>query len=191
MKKFIALLTVLTLSACANLSQNDQVNLNPTSTVTQSKVVDGLSFTLTSLDVRNSQYIAVIKTKGVEQAQPLHAKQNVRKAYEDALYQQFLSQGFTTTKTSNNIVNVQVVDAVATVNQDPTEYSIDGKVTLKITAETPSGKFVKTFSGNGNKSGTFTADLSDVEEVINRVSSRVLDSIAKDAELTNYMKGNF
>ncbi|OEF26301.1 YajG family lipoprotein [Vibrio rumoiensis] len=191
MKKLVMLFTALALTACASVSQDDLINLTPSSTLSSSKVVDGLAFTLTSQDVRNAQFIAIIKEDGQEQVQPLHAKQNVRKAYEAAVYQQLFSQGFTITRNSNNIVNVQVVDAVATVNQEPVKYSIDGEVTLKITAETPDGKFVKTYTGSGTKSGSFTADKTDVEEVLNRVSSRVLTSIAQDSELTNYMKGNF
>lgn len=191
MKKLIMLITALTLTACASVSQDDLINLTPSSTLSSSKVVDGVTFTLTSQDVRNAQFIAIIKDGDQEQVQPLHAKQNVRKAYEAAVYQQFFSQGFTITKNSNNIINVQVIDAIATINQEPVKYSIDGKVTLKITAETPNGKFVKTYTGTGNKSGSFNADKTNIEEVINRVSSRVLTSIAKDPELTNYMKGNF
>lgn len=191
MKKLIILMATIALTACASVSQNDLINLMPSSTLSPSKVVDGLTFTLTSQDVRDAQFVAIIKDGDQEQVQPLHAKQNVRKAYEAAVYQQFFSQGFTITKNSNNIVNVQVIDAIATINQEPVKYSIDGKVTLKITAETPNGKFVKTYTGNGNKSGSFTADKTDIDEVINRVSSLVLTSIAKDSELTHYMKGNF
>ncbi|MCF7354056.1 YajG family lipoprotein [Vibrio sp. CK2-1] len=191
MKKLIMLCAALVLTACASVSQTDLINLTPSSTLSSSKVADGLAFTLTSQDIRSAQFIAVIKHDGEEQAQPMHAKQNVRKAYEAAVYQQFFSQGFTMTKNSNNIVNVQVVDALATVNQSPMKYDIEGKVTLKITAETPNGKFVRTYTGSGTKSGSFTADKTDVEEVINRVSSRVLTTIAKDSELTKYMKGNF
>ncbi|WP_086983259.1 YajG family lipoprotein [Vibrio aphrogenes] len=191
MKKWLLLCTALLLTACASVSQNDLVNLTPSSTLSSSKVADGLAFTLTSQDVRNAQFIAVIKQEGQEQVQPMHAKQNVRKAYEAAVYQQFFSQGFTMTKNSNNIVNLQVVDALATVTQSPMKYDIEGKVTLKLTAETPNGKFVRTYTGSGTKSGSFSADKADVEEVINRVSSRVLTTIAKDTELTKYMKSNF
>ncbi|MFV0576157.1 MAG: YajG family lipoprotein [Vibrio sp.] len=191
MKKLVLLFTTLVLSACASVSQGDLVNLAPTSTLSPSKVAEGKTFTLTSQDVRNAQYVAVIKTDGEEQAEPLHARQNVRKAYESAIYQQFFSQGFNMTNSSNNIVNVQVVDALATINQEPVKYTIDAKVTLKVTAETPTGKFVRTYTASGNNQGTFVADTTDVDAVINRVSSRVLNTIAQDQELLNYMKGNF
>lgn len=61
MKKLIMLITALTLTACASVSQDDLINLTPSSTLSSSKVVDGLTFTLTSQDVRNAQFIAIIK----------------------------------------------------------------------------------------------------------------------------------
>ena len=48
MKKLIMLITALTLTACASVSQDDLINLTPSSTLSSSKVVDGLTFTLTS-----------------------------------------------------------------------------------------------------------------------------------------------
>ncbi|MBD1575053.1 hypothetical protein HC723_01060 [Vibrio sp. S11_S32] len=193
-KKFKTLLAIsatVMLSACASISQNDLVNLVPSSTLSANQIVSGKTFALTSQDIRTAQYIAEIKMDGQEQVQPLHAKQNVREAYANAIYQQFYSQGFAKTKNSNNTLNIKVVDSVVKVAQQPVKYAIDGKVTIQITAETPNGKFVKSYQGSGTKTGSFTADTKDIEEVLNRVSSNVLANIAKDSELTNYMKGNF
>ncbi|WP_413477583.1 YajG family lipoprotein [Vibrio hibernica] len=191
MKTIIIATASILLSACASVSQNDLVNLTPSSTLSAKQIVSGKTFTLTSQDIRTAQYIAEIKMDGQEQVQPLHAKQNVRQAYTSAIYQQFYSQGFAKTKNSNNTLNIKIVDAVAKVDQKSMKFAISGKVVIQITAETPNGKFVKSYQGTGNKTGSFTASIADVEEVINRVSGNVLANIAKDSELTNYMKGNF
>ncbi len=183
--------TIALMAGCASSPQQGElVNLAPTSTLSSQKVADGLAFTLASQDVRTAQYIAVVNT-GQEQVLPLHAKQNVRKTFETALYQQMFSQGFKMTVNSNNTLTLRILDAVATVKQEPMEYAINAKVALQITAETPTGKFVKNYNGNSNRTGSFNATTTEIDEVLNTVSSRVLEEIAKDKELLTYMKGNF
>lgn len=68
---------------------------------------------------------------------------------------------------------------------------IKTQVKLQITAETPKGKFVKTYNGVSEKTGSMSADNQDIEQVLNDLLNAVLDKIAVDEELQTYIKGNF
>ncbi|MCV5224156.1 YajG family lipoprotein, partial [Escherichia coli] len=73
---------------------------------------------------------------------PLHAKQNLRIALEEALEKQFSSQGFHADLNSNNAIELSVQEALVNVKHSVMENEMDAKVVLEITAETPEGKLV-------------------------------------------------
>jgi uncharacterized lipoprotein len=68
---------------------------------------------------------------------------------------------------------------------------MDGKVIIEITAETPQGKLVKTYTGTAKRTGALSASNEDIEGVLNDVVNLVLQEVANDRELQTYMQERF
>lgn len=190
MKKLLIAASILLLAACSSSPKEPQVNFIPQTTTSQNRTVDNLTFSLDSKDVRSAQYVALIDS-GRNNIQPIHAKQNIRITLESALQEQLQSQGFRTSVNSENSVTLEIQQLLVNVQHSIMSNEMDAKITLQITAETPAGKLVKTFNGSASKTGTFSASDTQIEQVVNDVTSLVLAEIANDAELNNYMKERF
>ncbi len=189
MKKLVLAASVALLAACSS-PQQPQLNLMPESTLSTNPIVQGKTYSLTSKDTRASQYVALVDN-GRSNILPLHAKQNLRITLEQALEQQFSSQGFHSDLNSNNAVELKVQQALVNVKHSVMENEMDAKVVVEITAENPQGKLVKTYTGTAKRSGTLSASDSDIEQTLNDVISLTLKEIANDPELRNYMQERF
>ncbi|MDG3087368.1 YajG family lipoprotein [Vibrio hannami] len=190
MKKMFVAASLAFLAACSSTPQEPQVNFAPKTTTSQNKMVDNLSFTLDSKDIRSAQYVALVDS-GRNNIQPIHAQQNIRITLETALQEQFRSQGYMMSVNSKNSVELEIVELLVNVSHSVMENEMDAKITLKLTAETPEGKLVKTYNGTARKTGTFSASDAQIEMVVNDISSLVLKEIANDQELNSYMKERF
>ncbi|WP_375753037.1 YajG family lipoprotein [Vibrio sp. HN007] len=190
MKKMFIAASLAFLAACSSTPEEPQINFAPKTTTSQNKMVDNLSFTLDSKDVRSAQYVALVDS-GRNNIQPIHAQQNIRITLETALQEQLRSQGYHISVNSKNTIELEIVELLANVSHSIMQNEMEAKVTIKITAETPEGKLVKTFNGTASKTGTFSASDAQIEMVINDVTSLVLAEIANDSELNNYMKERF
>ncbi len=189
MKKLVLAASVALLAACS-APQQPQLNLMPDSTLSTNPIVQGKTYSLTSKDTRASQYVALVDN-GRSNIQPLHAKQNLRITLEQALEQQFSSQGFHSDLNSNNVVELTVQQALVNVKHSVMENEMDAKVVVEITAENPQGKLVKTYTGSAKRSGTLSASDSDIEQTLNDVINLTLKEIANDPELRTYMQERF
>ncbi len=190
MRKLIVAASIVLLAACASPQKEEQISINPQPTLSNQKMVDNVTFTLSSKDLRTAQYVALVKS-GRKSTQPIHAKQNMRISLENAIVQQFESQGFRASVNSENSVVLEIQEALVTVEHTIMENQMDGKVTLEITAETPEGKLVKTFNGTATRTGALSASNDDIAMVLNDVIDLVLKEIANDQELQTYMKERF
>jgi len=189
MKKLVLAASVALLAACS-APQQPQLNLMPQTTLSTNSIVQGKTYSLTSQDVRAAQYVALVDN-GRSNILPLHAKQNLRITLEDAFAQQFASQGFRTDLNSNNSIELEIQEALINVKHSVMENEMDAKVVIEITAETPEGKLVKTYTGTAKRSGTLSASDSDIEETLNDVISLTLKEAANDSELRQYMQERF
>ena len=190
MKKLIVAASLAILAACSSTPEEPQINFAPKTTTSQNKVVDNLTFTFDSKDVRSAQYVALVDS-GRSNIQPLHARQNVRITLESALLEQLRSQGYAVSVNSENSLSLEIQQLLVNVRHSVMSNEMEAKITLQLTAETPAGKLVKTFNGAATKSGAFSASDAQIELVVNDVTSLVLAEIANDSELNNYMKERF
>ena len=189
MRKLVLAASMALLTACA-APQQEQINFMPQPVLSNSDIVKDASFTLTSKDVRSAQYVALIDS-GRSNIEPIHSKQNVRIAIENALLEQFQSQGFRSTVNSENSVKIEVQEVLVSVKHSVMENEMDGKVVLEVTAETPQGKLVKTYTGTAKRTGALSASNEEIEIVLNDVINLVLKEVASDRELKNYMQERF
>ncbi|KLN67037.1 MULTISPECIES: YajG family lipoprotein [Vibrio] len=189
MRKLVLAASMALLTACS-APQQEQINFMPKAVLSNSDIVQDASFTLTSKDMRSAQYVALVDS-GRSNIEPIHSKQNVRISIENALLDQFKSQGFRSTVNSENSIEIEVQEALVSVKHTVMENQMDGKVVLEITAETPQGKLVKTYTGTAKRTGVLSASNEEIEEVLNDVINLVLQEVSNDRELQNYMQERF
>ena len=189
MKKLVLAASIALLTACA-APQQSQINVNPQAALSQNAIVNNSSFSLVSKDVRSAQYVALVDS-GRNNIEPIHPRQNVRITLENALAEQFGSQGFRLSVNSENTITLEIQELLVSVKHSIMENQMDGSVVLEITAETPRGKLVKSYTGTAKRTGVLSASNDEIETVLNDVINTVLKEIANDAELQNYMQERF
>lgn len=189
MKKLLVTMSIMLLTACASTEQN-QINLAPKATLSKSDIVISKSFVLTSKDMRPAQYVAVVDS-GHSRVEPVHAKQNLRLTLANILSQQFNSQGFSIVTNSNNTITLSIDRALVSVTHSIMSNDMAAEVVLVLTAETPTGKLIRTYNGTAKRSGALSASNDDIQLVLNDVLNLVLEKIANDEELQNYMAERF
>ncbi|MGO4164572.1 YajG family lipoprotein [Vibrio paracholerae] len=189
MKKLVLAASIALLTACS-APQQSQINVNPQAALSQNAIVNNSSFSLASKDVRSAQYVALVDS-GRNNIEPIHPRQNVRITLESALAEQFGSQGFRLSVNSENTITLEIQELLVSVKHSMMENQMDGSVVLEITAETPRGKLVKSYTGTAKRTGVLSASNDEIETVLNDVINKVLKEIANDAELQNYMQERF
>ncbi|CAH0541037.1 YajG family lipoprotein [Vibrio marisflavi] len=189
MRKLALVASIALLSACST-PQKEQINFTPEAVHSNAKLVQGKTFSLSSQDIRSAQYVALVDS-GRSNIEPIHSRQNVRIALENALAEQFKSQGFDLSVNSPNNIELDIQELLVNVKHSVMKNEMDGKVVLVVTAETPKGKLVKTYTGTSKKTGLLSASNSNIQEVLNDLVDKVLKEISHDQELQNYMKDNF
>ncbi|MCO7029561.1 MULTISPECIES: YajG family lipoprotein [Vibrio] len=189
MKKLVLAASIALLTACS-APQQSQINVNPQAALSQNTIVNNSSFSLVSKDVRSAQYVALVDS-GRNNIEPIHPRQNVRITLENALAEQFGSQGFRLSVNSENTITLEIQELLVSVKHSIMENQMDGSVVLEITAETPRGKLVKSYTGTAKRTGVLSASNDEIETVLNDVINTVLKEIANDAELQNYMQERF
>ncbi|MCX9491047.1 hypothetical protein IG511_19110, partial [Vibrio cholerae] len=100
-------------------------------------------------------------------------------------------QGFRLSVNSENTITLEIQELLVSVKHSIMENQMDGSVVLEITAETPRGKLVKSYTGTAKRTGVLSASNDEIETVLNDVINTVLKEIANDAELQNYMQERF
>ncbi|ANS84613.1 hypothetical protein VSVS12_00825 [Vibrio scophthalmi] len=188
-KLVLAASMALLLTACS-APQQEQLNFAPRAELSNSNIVNGSTFSLTSKDVRSAQYVALVDS-GRSNIEPLHSKQNVRITLEKALLEQFQSQGFRTSVNSDNSIVLQVQEMLVSVKHSVMENEMDAKLVIELTAETPKGKLVKVYTATANRNGALSASNEEIELVLNDVANLALREIANDRELQSYMQERF
>ncbi|MGF1730348.1 hypothetical protein BIT28_18200 [Photobacterium proteolyticum] len=188
MKKLFVAATVLALTACTAPSE-PQLTIAPTPVVSTQANAQGKSLSLESRDLRTAQFIAVVDS-GRQNVQPLHATQNLRVTLEQALSRQLRSQGYAITQDSQGTMRLDILEAMINVKHSMMSHELNSKLQLQLVIESPTGKFVKRYSGKSERNGAMSASMGDMEEAMNSLITAVLKDIHSDPELNNYMQEN-
>lgn len=189
MRKLVLAASMALLTACS-APQQEQLNFAPMAELSNSNIVNGSTFSLTSKDVRSAQYVALVDS-GRSNIEPIHAKQNVRITLENAFVEQFQSQGFRSSVSSDNTVELEVQEVLVSVKHSVMENEMNAKIVIELTAETPKGKLVKLYTATANRNGALSASNEEIELVLNDVANLALREVANDRELQSYMQERF
>jgi uncharacterized lipoprotein len=185
----VVALSALILSGCATPTDS-QLHFSPAADSNQITLNQPKSVKFNTTDARTAQYLALI-IKNDDKALPVHAKQNVRIAFSDAMKRVLESQGFVMSLESKNQIELEIHQALVRVSTSTFSNEMNGKVILKVAAETPTGKFVKTYTGSAKATNSMGASNEQIEQLIEHVSKLVLNEIANDIELIDYIEENF
>lgn len=188
MKKLLLAASVFALTACSTPSE-PQLTLTPQPVIAAQPVVQGKALALDSRDLRTAQFIAVVDS-GRENVQPLHSTQNLRITLEQALSRQLASQGYTITADSQGTLRLDVLEAMVNVKHSVMSHDLSSKLQLQLVVETPTGKFIKRYSGKSERTGAMSASVEDMELAMNNLINAVLKDIYADQELNKYMQEN-
>lgn len=189
MKKWALAASVALLTACS-APQQAQIDFHPKATLSHSSPTKHTTYNLVSRDLRSAQYVALVDS-GHSHIEPIHARQNFRIALETALQDQLASQGLETSVNSKNTITLEIQDALINVKHSVISNGIKAHVVLALTAETPQGKLVKTYTSKAQRSGAFSASQQDIEIVLNDTVNLALKEIANDQELQHYIQERF
>nr|WP_086939107.1 YajG family lipoprotein [Thaumasiovibrio occultus] len=188
MKKIVLAAGLALLTACASTTEQ-QLNLTLVPSTGSTSVGQGTALNLETQDLRSAQFVAVVDS-GREQKQPLHAQQNLRVAFEEALTRQLTGQGYIVSQNSRGTMRVDILDTLLNVKHSVVKHEMEAKVNVQVVVESPRGKFVKRFEGNANTAGVSSASYEDMEALLNKLLNDVLASIANDRELNMYIVEN-
>ncbi|MDA9556939.1 YajG family lipoprotein [Vibrio sp.] len=181
--------SVVLLGACSS-PQEQLIDFTPEMISPSSANTAQHSIVISSRDTRKAQYVAVIDT-GKSRFEPIHAKQNIRTTLEKTITNYFASQGYQSTKHSDNTIEIELKEALVSVRHSVLENEMTANITLSITAETPNGKLVRTYKGNTNQTSALSALNSDISELLNNTMNLVLKEMSQDKKLQHYMKERF
>ena len=189
MKKLFTIFTIALLAGCSS-TQPQQVSYQPKAPEVESVAgAESVAFTLTSKDLRTAQYVGLYRVND-DRSMPIHPRQNVRIALDSELSSLFSDLGYTLTPNGENSVKIEILELLANVSPGSFTSTTSAKMAVQLTAESPQGKFVKTYRGEANLEGS-GVDEDKVASVLNRVSNVVLETIANDIELQTYLEKQF
>lgn len=198
MRFLIIAASLALLAACATTAPqsepqqgiSQQIRFHPQAALNQGEVTKSATYHLISRDLRPAQYVALIN-HGSDKIVPIHAQQNIRIELERALETQFASQGLITSPSSENTIVMAIQNALVNVKPSTLGHNISAKVVLEITAETSQGKLVKTYTGTHAQTELLSPSNLDIEQALNGTVDSILQEIAHDAELQQYLQERF
>ncbi len=188
-KKLLLTLGLAALVTACSAPQEPQLNLTFEPMIGSSSMGQGTAVSLESQDLRSAQFVALVDT-GREQKQPIHAQQNLRVAFEEALTRQMTAQGYVVSDNSRGTMRVDILDVLLNVRHSVMKHEMSATANLQVVVESPRGKFVKRFSGKSSASGLSSASVEEMENIINDLMNNVLEEIGSDRELNVYILEN-
>ncbi|WP_087024314.1 YajG family lipoprotein [Thaumasiovibrio subtropicus] len=188
-KKLVLTLGLAVLITACSAPREPQLNLTLQPYSGASSMGQGTAISLETQDLRSAQFIALVDT-GREQKQPVHAQQNLRVAFEQALTRQLTAQGYVVSDNSRGTMRVDILDTLLNVRHSVMKHEMEATANVQVVVESPRGKFVKRFTGRSSASGMTSASVEDMEVIVNDLLNNVLAEIGNDRELNVYILEN-
>jgi len=179
--KLIALLAVLTMAGCAQmpgqfiLAPNLQVSTPQYSAMTNSNV--------TVNDLRAYRYLLMLN-HGDEKTQLLTSDRGPEQVILGAL-----SKALTSSKVplSNVDYHLDIVELLTKVKQRSLKFESDSSIVLVVKVNKGSDQLSKTFKRTGHSYGPLKADIAVIERDFNLLLGKLIEDIAVDQELLQYI----
>ncbi|MGL5291066.1 MAG: YajG family lipoprotein [Vibrionaceae bacterium] len=175
------------LSGCS-LNPKSLLTIDPKPLLVSNKeTVISAPLQIKAIDQRKTIVIAQMK-KGKDKNILLGTATNLRLMVKDKLTEQLTAQGFSFTQgQSGSSVQIALIQAYTTGEQNIFSYKLNSNVVLEITAKKGQKTFVKRYSGNANKTHIFQASAADIQTELTKLLEVVLHDIAMDQRLFTFL----
>lgn len=189
MKKYIVIATALLLSACASQPAPSALELTLTPVLSAQPAHAARTIQLISKDSRQYGYVAVVD-HGTENVEIIDTKNNIASTFKQALAQQLSSEGMTITPTASSRVAINIKQALVKVKQDLVKYDMSSQLHVELLVTTPKGTFSKSYSARATKQNPLTVKRDEIAQGLEKMMNSILNEIAKDGELRQYLTEN-
>ncbi|WP_060989830.1 YajG family lipoprotein [Photobacterium leiognathi] len=188
MKKYIVIATALLMSACASNPVQPPLALTLTPVIA-SQTANHLSVQMSSKDSRSQQYIGVVDSgaKNVEVFQPAD---NIAATFQNALTKQLASEGIKVTPSASSNIAINIEKALVNVKQGLVKYDMNSELQIALVVTTPKGTFSKQYSARSTKQEPLKVKREDIAQSLEKMMNSVLNEIANDGELRQYLTEN-
>ncbi|MCG3862424.1 MULTISPECIES: YajG family lipoprotein [unclassified Photobacterium] len=188
MKKYIVIATALLLSACASTPVQPPLALT-LAPVIASQTTNDLSVQVSSKDSRSHQYIAVIDS-GAQNVEEFQPAENIAATFQSALTKQFASEGIKVSPSAPSNIAINIEKALVNVKQGLVKYDMNSELQIALLVTTSKGTFSKKYSARSTKQEPLKAKPEDIAQSLEKMMNSVLNEIANDGELNQYLTEN-
>jgi len=172
---------LLAITGCAQMP--GQFVLAPNLQVPSMKAGQALSHSVTVNDMRAYQYLLTLE-HGQEKRQLL----NSDRAPEQVI-RATLSNALASNKVALTAVDyrVEIAELLINVKQRSLKFESNSSIVLLVNINKGDGELSKTFKRTGNSYGPLKADIAVIERDFNLLLGQLLQDIANDQELLQYI----
>lgn len=183
----LSFISVFLLVACSttplSIQLQPKIELNQNAPLLSNKI----DWQVKSQDQRIVQYLIEI-TNGKDAAKLINETQSSRLLITNTLQQQWNKRGLTFADSSTNIIEIQIINLLAKVDQKTLHHNTRIKIVLNIKLTTNNSVFTKTFISNTTQEGPFKADIEEINNQLNAQLSKLLNKIVQDPELNDKLQ---
>lgn len=189
LKKIIfPVLALLMLAGCA--TSTNTLNISPKiSLPTQDPTLQGITISINGADQRQDHALAKVNRDG--QLVSLTPSRDLRFLLQESLEKQMIARGYMIG--ADGAVDLQIVvnNLFADVQEGNLRYNITTKADISIIATAKNGnKQVKNYRSTYNVQGAFTASNTKITNAVNSTLSDVINDMAQDTSISNFIKAN-
>ncbi len=189
LKKIIfPVLALIMLAGCA--TSTNTLNVAPKITLpTQDPTLQGITISINGADQRQDQALAKVNRDG--QLVSLTPSRDLRYLLQESLEKQMTARGYMIGP--NGAVDLQIVvnNLFADVQEGNLRYNITTKADISIIATAKNGnKQVKNYRSTYNVQGALTATNDKITNAVNSTLGDVINDMAQDTSISNFIKAN-
>lgn len=183
----LSFISLLLLFACSttplSIQLQPEFELNQNAPLLSNKI----DWQVNSQDQRIAQYL-IETSNGKDAATLINEAQSSRLLIANTLQQQWQKRGLTFASSSKNIIDIQIINLLAKVDQKTLLHNTRVQVVINIKLITNNSVFTKTFISKTSQEGAFKADIKEINNQLNAQLSELLNKIIQDPELNGKLE---
>ncbi|MGV3346709.1 lipoprotein [Enterobacteriaceae bacterium LUAb1] len=187
-KMLLPLLAIFMLGGCTN--SNTALNIAPKIQLPQQDpALPGVTISINGADQRTDQALAKVNQNG--QLITLTSSRDIRFLLQEVLEKQMAARGYMIGSAGAADLNIVVNHLYADVTQGNIRYGITTKADISIIATAKNGnKQVKNYRQTYSVEGAFSASNNKIANAVNTVLSDIINEMAQDSSISNFIKQN-
>ncbi len=182
---FNIILLAFVLSSCAN--QEKQFIIAPELGALSSDTYHGQQLSLKVIDMRASTHIAQILTDN--EAAKLYSSQSpLDSVISEVMNKQLKVQGLELASQTESSLEIQIDNALITVQQELMKYDATSKITLRFIIKNSDKTLTKTFRSTTTSNRPFSSDIAVLERDFNQQLSNLLNQALNNAQIQRHIR---